>query len=1589
MTHPNADVPALIREVSATAEKPHSQTVQAKLEDAARKLLDLTLRNKLVKFKESSRIHMEVYAGSLGSLANLLVDEEERKIPLEPVQAKPGDGVLWTTSNEETILRFVVANQEDQDRGPRNLAHEAHVFEEEHGYGALFIALGFLEWTEAPGTAPFLAPLLLYPVVVERGSRGKGFVAISTGDEPHVNPAIQLKLRDQGVNLPDPKEFDAASVATYVKVVENLVKDRGWRIVPKTVLGMFKFHKFVMYRDLKALGLAVEQGGELPGAIDAVLDPDPEDPRLESTPVMTEQEVDQKIKWSEANYVVDADPSQIVAIEEVKSGKHLVIQGPPGTGKSQTIANLIAELLGQNKRVLFVSEKEAALKVVKRRLDAAGIGDFCLALHGVKTSHEQFRKQMAAIMAGGFRLPSGVKVDLKELERDRKSLENYAVALRSPPTETDIKTAWAIGQVIALRERYPADLLVRWSSRKRRPANKEDLLASLELARERIRWYQSWGRSSENPWQWCRHPQPDLVPTLQEIQSELVQGNAQLAAEAQGWHNLSGLPPPTKKSEISELVALIPHFSDSRSVPDIKGAADYGPLDSTAEAAIARLSQLIQLRDQLKAHQVNWPANAPSVELRDRLRAASKGFLHSVRSAFRRAKRDAHAIYEDRGRRPRQRLEADLDLLARFQAARNGSQEVQKQSSRLAGFAPDQWDEVVRSLSQLRTWLGSTSGVIREQHGSDHLARVFARPDEARNHAESIGRIAVEWQKLESIAARLAGVFATDIPPFVVHGEADEVSPQFLSWYSTNSGMLGPWLQHVDWTARVGAAWLDALALHDPADFPGDVYWACAEFSMVSSVVEAAMREFPVLGTFTAISHEDLRKRFRELDSSLEKVARRRLVERLSERAAAAALAAFPGTPMGTLKHELGKKRRRKPIRKLVAETMSALGDLKPCFMMSPLTVATYLAPAAKPFDVLIFDEASQVRPEDALVCLMRANQVVVVGDSKQLPPTSFFDSAEAETDEDIDDDRVTDMESILDECVGKAFPERMLRWHYRSRHHSLIEGSNQEFYNGRLLVFRSPSNEVENMGLRHHYFPTSVYGEGGNAVNRREAQEVARLAYQHWQQTPKSSLGVVAFSLAQYRELYDQVYALANKDAQFLEWIERDVEEPFFVKNLESVQGDERDHIIISVGYGKDATDQIRRRFGPVNKMGGERRLNVLFTRAKERTTVVSNFRSAELAVDDMANRGPHVLKNFLALAESGKWPEVETAPEEFDSPFEEMVKDFLEKNGFRVVPQVGCAGYRIDLAVCHPTLPGTFCIGVECDGAQYHSSHVARERDRQRQEILEKKLQWKLYRVWSTEWFHRPQSAKEKLLAAVKAAASDALTPPAPATIGDGGEPADANAANGQRDLGGRQDSPTPPVTSEIVDIGGLHEAAQLLLPPYLHASVDGRTLHEGLAESRSRNVADVAMEIIRGEAPLHFDVLVERLRMAADQGRAGERARDAVRSALIRHYRGEITIQEGFVRLRSKKATARQRSGDWKPEHIPPEEIDEVILKVVRSAKQVPLEVLFQAARAALGYGRLGKDLRRCLEAGLNRLEKKKAVRHDGELVLPAND
>jgi very-short-patch-repair endonuclease len=449
----------------------------------------------------------------------------------------------------------------------------------------------------------------------------------------------------------------------------------------------------------------------------------------------------------------------------------------------------------------------------------------------------------------------------------------------------------------------------------------------------------------------------------------------------------------------------------------------------------------------------------------------------------------------------------------------------------------------------------------------------------------------------------------------------------------------------------------------------------------------------------------------------------------------------------GVLLKEFTRKRGHLPIRKLMNRAGGLIQKIKPCFMMSPLTIAQYLDPRTTKFDVIIFDEASQVKPEDAIGALLRGNQVVVMGDSKQLPPTSFFDHIAEALDSDSDDDGdYKDVESILNMCK-RSFPSKSLLWHYRSKHESLIAVSNHLFYDNRLYIHPSPMHDVENLGLKFVHLPDTTYI--GKGTNLREARAVAKAVLEQYKRFPSKSIGVGTFNIKQRQAIIDEIDSLINQDPET--YFINEKEEKFFVKNIETIQGDERDIIFISVGFGFDSNYKLSRNFGALNQEGGGRRLNVLITRAREKCVVFSNFTAKDLNIDDKSSSGLKALKIFLEYAETKNLDPISGPGEDSDSPFEDSVYEFLRENGYQVHKQVGCAGYRIDLAIVDQLNLGCYLIGIECDGAQYHSSPVARDRDRLRQQILEN-LGWRIYRIWSTDLYRHPVESGKKLLEVIE---------------------------------------------------------------------------------------------------------------------------------------------------------------------------------------------------------------------------------------------
>jgi len=670
------------------------------------------------------------------------------------------------------------------------------------------------------------------------------------------------------------------------------------------------------------------------------------------------------------------------------------------------------------------------------------------------------------------------------------------------------------------------------------------------------------------------------------------------------------------------------------------------------------------------------------------------------------------------------------------------------------------------------------------------------------------------------------------------------------------------------------------------------------------------------------------------------------------------------GGQLRTLRWQFGRKRGHLPIRQLMLQAGNAIQAIKPVFMMSPMSIATYLPPGSVKFDLVIFDEASQVRPVDALGALMRGDQSVVVGDSRQLPPTRFFDSITQSDDDDDDDNAVADMESILGLFSAEGAPDRMLRWHYRSRHESLIAVSNREFYENGLVIFPSPDSSRESIGLRYHHLAETQYDRGRSSTNRKEAAAVAAHVMEHARQSSELTLGVAAFSSAQREAVQDELERLRRQDPSCEAFFNDHPEEPFFVKNLENVQGDERDVIFISIGYGRDAGGRVAMNFGPLTSEGGERRLNVLITRAKRRCHVFTNLRAADIDLNRTSSSGVRALKAFLAYAETGVLEDATgESGREVDSPFQRAVAAKLRSRGYDIHEEVATGGKFIDLGVVDPEHPGRYILGIECDGASYHSSRWARDRDRLREQHL-RNLDWRLYRIWSTDWFHNPERELNRAVEAIEGAKA-------------------ATSTNRQTQKNSRPDI-------ERADRGAV--ASTLTSQPYElanpHVNIGYYELHEVPGPLLFGPIA----EIVRIESPVHVSEVQRRIADAVGVSRIGSRIGQNLGWAIDNaERRGMVSRKGDFLWNTDMEVPVVRDRGAVRGkriEMVSPDEIAEALRMVVKHSYGVDREEAATEAARLLGFRSVSQNTRNQTLKVLENLVEGGEFRATGTQVTTAN-
>ncbi len=749
------------------------------------------------------------------------------------------------------------------------------------------------------------------------------------------------------------------------------------------------------------------------------------------------------------------------------------------------------------------------------------------------------------------------------------------------------------------------------------------------------------------------------------------------------------------------------------------------------------------------------------------------------------------------------------------------------------------------------------------------------------------------------------------------------------------------------------------------------------ERSVLQSWIDHLLQADHRLQRGRAVDREAIVDEFRSLDKELVADAAARVINTCTSRRPDQLVG-----PYRTINQQAQLKKQHMPVRRLLRDAGDAAQSLKPCFMMSPLSVSQFLPPTLT-FDVVIFDEASQIREADAICCIYRGKQLIVAGDQKQLPPTNFFQRT-ADLDEEItdDEDALLDFESVLDRCKAQGLQSLPLRWHYRSRHESLITFSNRAFYDGKLLTFPGAVFDAPDLGVEF-FRVDGVYDRGGRKDNRIEADTVIDRVLHHRRNHPNRSIGVVALSQPQQGAIEDRIFERCGDEPELLDLQYEDRLAGFFVKNLENVQGDERDIMILSVGYGPDEDGRLTMNFGPMNYRGGERRLNVAVTRARCRFEVVCSFDPDQITA---GNPTLEHLRRYLDYARRGVAAlEVPSGDSQGDpeSPFEEEVLFALRRRGYDVVPQVGAAGYRIDIGVRDPRRLGAYLVGVECDGASYHSSKVARDRDRLRQEVLEG-LGWTICRIWSTSWFNNRQAEESRLDDRIRGLLDDSrssgLTADPTPPDGSPPDPEPSTAPSGEIE-----------VEIEEADFTGDPEWTVPYRQPRQPVRSPSAQRFRFTDNHARPHIGETIVEILRDSPHIHRDVVRRHVLDAWSIGPGGSNIQRAFDRAVARLLeQGTIEESAGFLHLPGIPIDAVRVSHDsWGPkrivEHVPREELDLAIVELLRDASGTfECEDLRKEWARLFGWARIGTNIRAAFDEAIDRLVAGRRIERRGDSV-----
>lgn len=1315
------------------------------------KLLDQTTRNRLLNFKITRTVvplmvpSPDVVEDGLASgkewkfrsIYELVPTSDSRSLDIAAARTgvNPYEAVIAQSTKKHELVSALAP--------PDLMARLLNIFRtnrtglEEGGANTLFLTLGMLYWQDdGPRGRVQPAPILLVPVSIARKSTRSGFTISRNDDETVVNPTLLQLLREHfQLSLPGlddlPSDDSGVDVTKILQIVRTAVIDMlHWEVRDEAYLGILSYAKYLMWKDLERRSDDLRQHRVVAQLMRS--ETAGENSTVEET-LSKRDDIDQRHEPWELYAPLDADSSQLNAISRASSGVDLVIEGPPGTGKSQTITNLIAHFLGSGKSVLFVSEKMAALNVVHDRLSQVGLGPFCLELHSARAKKTDVLDQLRASLSASYQFsPEEWMNEGRKLSRLRGELNAWVETLhKKHPNGLTIRDA--MGTLAKAARREPAKL--SWDSADVHSTT--DLEAQRELMRTIAGVLSEMTPLRGHSLRGMRHASWTTAweDGLRDVLARTELSARRVIDDVQHLFQTWGMDEPLTTATLETLDGLSKILMEARFIPE-------GLLARLGDDKMAtELQELIHHRQRyadawnilstwVKRDVASLPAK-PLKALWDEARTAS-ALGRWIRRRRIMAQLKPYAIIPI----PESSLDAALDALERLQAEDAWFRDAEAWAAPLLGpslykgtdtdgeVASGFVDWLERFESSIRRW----SSQARTKERIEHWIRQGGH--EALHMIET--QIAQYQSDREDFLAARKDLVELANPETPIPNVTDLL--ETVSRWSSARSQWRLWCRWMELRQRASALGLEPLMgqleLGHAQPHELEEQWA---YSYQYWWFRAMIDREESLRNFTRSEHLQRIRDFQQVDNNFRDLTARYLVFKLASRVPQNTHIGTHGQEFKILYHELTKKRAHWPVRKLIQALPTLFPRLKPCLLMSPLSVAQYLDERAQ-FDVVIFDEASQIPVWDAVGAIARGKQLIVVGDPKQLPPTSFFENQER-SDEEADDAQIEDLESVLDECLGSALPTLRLEWHYRSRHESLIAFSNHKYYDSQLVTFPSPATRDRAVRLQ---VVEGTYDRGGRRTNNNEAQAVVEAIAKHFREYGEGSptLGVVTFNLAQ-QQLIEEMLDHKMRGSPDLERLIMQSRERLFVKNLENVQGDERDIIFFSVTYGRDKGGRIALNMGPLNKEGGHRRLNVAITRARQGVTIFSTIRAEDIDVARTRARGILDLRDYLTYAETGFFDGVDVRTHEVVAlhPIEDQIALALEKRGWSCYRNIGSSGHRIDIGVVDPHDASRFFLGVESDGVNYLSLPSARDRDRLHEEVMNC-LGWNLERVWSLDW-------------------------------------------------------------------------------------------------------------------------------------------------------------------------------------------------------------------------------------------------------------